>query len=138
MPELNELVERYVALWNEPDPGTRRDAIRELWTEDGAQLLAPPREITERAIAIGFDQTTLEARGHRALEARVARAHAEFVAPGDYRFRRAGDPARVGDAVKFAWEMVGVADDAPAATGLEFLVLDVRGRIRLDYQFIES
>jgi hypothetical protein len=75
MPELNELIERYVALWNEPDPGTRRDAIRELWTEDGAQLLAPPREITERAIA---------------------------------------------------------------ATGLEFLVLDVRGRIRLDYQFIES
>jgi len=138
MLEPDELINRYVALWNEPDPDVRREAIRELWAEDGAQLLAPPQEISQRASAIGFERTTLEARGHHALEARVARAHAEFVAPGEYRFRRAGDPAQVGDTVKFAWEMVGVADEAPAATGLEFLVLDVRGRIRLDYQFIES
>jgi hypothetical protein len=34
--------------------------------------------------------------------------------------------------------MVAVRDDAVAAVGLELLCLDVAGRIRLDYQFLES
>jgi hypothetical protein len=45
--------------------------------------------------------------------------------------------ARVGDAVKFNWEMVSTSGEV-AGVGLEFLVLDADGRIRLDYQFIES
>ncbi len=138
MSELNELIERYVAVWNEPDPAVRRDLIRELWADDGAQLLQAPQEIADSAAAIGFATPALQARGHRELEARVARAHAEFVAPGEYRFRPVDGAARLADVVKFRWEMVGTGDGAPAAAGLEFLVLDVRGRIRFDYQFIES
>ena len=30
-----ELADRYVALWNEPDPDQRRRMIAGLWTEDG-------------------------------------------------------------------------------------------------------
>ena len=48
-----------------------------------------------------------------------------------------GQAKRVADAVRFTWEMVS-GDGAVAATGLEFLVLAADGRIRLDYQFIES
>ena len=33
---LQQLVDRYVALWNEPDPDVRRHAIRALWAPDGA------------------------------------------------------------------------------------------------------
>jgi hypothetical protein len=33
--DLNELVSRYIAAWNEPDAGARRQAVAELWTEDG-------------------------------------------------------------------------------------------------------
>lgn len=138
MSELDELIERYVGMWNEPDPEVRRDVIRELWAEDGAHVLQPPRELSDAAASIGFQTPTLEARGHRALEARVARAYADWVAGGQYRFRPGRGAAQLGDVVKFGWEMVAAGDDAPTAAGLDFLVLDVRGRIRLDYQFIES
>jgi len=32
--EAEQLADRYVALWNEPDPERRRRMIAELWTED--------------------------------------------------------------------------------------------------------
>ena len=34
-----ELVDRYVAVWNEPDAELRRKAIHELWTQDGAHIV---------------------------------------------------------------------------------------------------
>ena len=37
-----DLVRRYVAVWQEPDAELRRKAVRELWAEDGAQVLQPP------------------------------------------------------------------------------------------------
>ena len=40
--------------------------------------------------------------------------------------------------VKFRWEMVSTTDGSVAGIGLEFLVIDADGRIRSDYQFIES
>jgi hypothetical protein len=72
MPTPTELVERYVALWNEPDPERRRATVRALWTEDGGQILHPPKELREQAAALGFFASVLEARGHAALEQRVA------------------------------------------------------------------
>lgn len=40
-----ELADRYLALWNEPDVDRRRRMIAELWTEDGRHFLQPPQEI---------------------------------------------------------------------------------------------
>jgi hypothetical protein len=79
----------------------------------------------------------LEVRGHRALEARVARSHEEFVASGQFTFRSQGDAARIGDVVKFHWEAID-ADGQVAGVRLDFLVLDDDGRIGVEYQFIES
>lgn len=134
-----ELVERYVAMWNTADPDSRRAAVRELWTHDGAHILQPPEAMLAEAKRIGFINPVLEASGHHALEARVTRAYEEFVASGEFRFRPRGDVMQIGDVVKFGWEMVSRAEagaDA-AATGVEFLLLDAQGRIRRDYQFIE-
>ena len=77
-------------------------------------------------------------RGHAELEVRVARTHAELVAPGVYAFKVADTavPLRVGEAVKFAWEMVAIADGAVAGGGTDVLLLAADGRIRRDYQFI--
>lgn len=47
MGDPKELADRYMALWNEPDPERRRAAIAELFTEDAAYLLQPPRELQE-------------------------------------------------------------------------------------------
>jgi hypothetical protein len=102
-----DLADRYVALWNEPDPDRRRTMVRERWCADAVQVLDPPEEIRERAAELGFPRTTLEARGHAALEMRIARAYESFVAPGAFVFRR------------------------------EFLILDAEDRIRSDHQFID-
>jgi hypothetical protein len=132
-----ELVERYVAMWNEPEPDTRRAMVRELWAADGAQILQPPRELLDRAAEIGFMNPALEAHGHHELEARVTRAHEEFIAPGEFHFRRRGEVTQLREVIKFRWEMVPAAGGEPAGIGLEFLILDPGGRIRTDYQFIE-
>jgi hypothetical protein len=132
-----DLVDRYVRVWNEPDAERRREAIATLWTEDGVQILQPPQQILQAAAVIGFIPT-LEARGYQALEARVTRAYEEFIAPGEFAFRPRDNVARLDDVVKFNWEMVPTSGGEAAGAGLEILILDPDGRIRIDYQFVEG
>jgi hypothetical protein len=47
--EPDEIVERYVELWNQPDAERRRAIIRELWTHDCAHILQAPQDIRDRA-----------------------------------------------------------------------------------------
>jgi hypothetical protein len=135
--DLKELADRYMAVWNEPDPQQRRKTITGLWTEDGVQVLQPPQEIRQTAAALGMTPT-LTARGHDALQVRVTRAYEEFIAPGEFSFRARDNAARLEDVVKFNWEMVRRSDGTVAAVGLGILVLGDDGRIRTDYQFIEA
>jgi hypothetical protein len=133
-----EFVDRYVALWNEPDPERRRAAIAALWTEDGAYILQPPQEMLEIAARPGIGLTAiLEARGHAALEARAASVYEEFVGRGAFSLRRRDGVKRVADVVKFGWEMVSQGGEV-AGVGVGILMLAPDGRIRCDYQFIES
>ncbi len=132
------VAERYVALWNEPDPDVRRTIIRELWAPAGEHILDPPQELRQAARALGFHAPTLEVRGYAAIETRAARAHEAFVAPGEYVFRARDNAARLRNIVKFNWEMVSTATGKVEGVGLEVLVLDGEGRISIDYQFIEG
>ncbi len=134
---INALVDRYVALWNEPDDEARRRTIADLWAHGGRHVLDAPDELRAAAAAIGFARLELEASGHEELAFRAATAYREFVAPGAHRFRSTGDAARLGDVVKFTWHMVQVASGDVVAVGTELLHLDASGRIVLDQQFIE-
>lgn len=118
--ELNRVANRYVAVWNEPDPHRRRTAIAELWTPDGAYI-----------------DPSAEDRGYGEIESAVTRAFDEFVAKG-YVFRSANNADGHHNAVRFNWEMVPAGGGAVAAVGFDFFVLDDDGRIRADYQFIET
>ena len=138
MRDADEIANRYVALWNEPDPNQRRVAIAELWTDDGVHILQPPQEIREMAARPGIGLTaSLEARGHAALEARATSAYEAFIASGEFSFRRRGNAERLADVVTFNWEMVARSGEA-VGSGLEFLVLAPDGRIGRDYQFIKT
>jgi hypothetical protein len=132
-----EIADRYLAVWNEPDAGARRRSVEELWVEDGVHLLEPPEEIVKRASEIGVT-AVLEARGYDALTARVRRAYEEFVAPGEYEFVRHGEAARLQDLVKLRWAMVPAGGGEALAIGIDLLLLAPDGRIQTDYQFIES
>jgi len=136
--DLKTLTDRYIAIWSESDPERRRAAVRQLWSPDGVHVLQPPQAMRQAAEGLGFDRLVLEARGHDALESRVARAYEEFVAPGAFVFRSRGDADRLHDVVKFRWEMVSRSDGDVAGAGLEILLLGADGRIVRDYQFIEG
>ncbi len=118
MSELNQLVNRYMALWHEPDAELRRQSITELWVEDGAQFTRL-REI----------------RGYQALVERVSTAYEKFVKTEGFLFRLSSDVDAHHNAVKFTWEMVPAAGGEAAAVGTIFLLLSDDGRIHLDYQF---
>ncbi|GIF53735.1 hypothetical protein DFJ67_1815 [Asanoa ferruginea] len=130
-----DLADRYIAQWTEPDAARRRAAIEALWARDGRHILQPPAEIREIAATLGFDHSTLEAQGYDAIEVRVTRSYEEWVAKGGFTFRPRAGAVRLDGVVKFGWEMVSVETEEPAGGGLEVLVLDDDGRIKADYMF---
>jgi hypothetical protein len=61
---------------------------------------------------IGFEAPKLEIQGYAAIEARVARAHEDFVASGQLFFRARDNAVQLRNLVKFNWEMVATATGA--------------------------
>src|SRR5262249_7536908 len=118
-PDLDLLIERYVAQWHEPDAAARRRRIEEIWAPDGAN----------------FTKSS-EVRAHGALGARGRAAYDRGVGDGGWVFRpRHVDWHR--GAGRFVWDMAARTDGRVVSVGTEFLLLASDGRIREDYQFIE-
>ncbi len=115
---LNQLAERYVAVWNDPDPESRRRQIAELWTQNGANLT-----------------DSIEARGHDALAARIEQSHNKWIRDAGMIFRSCGNATGHHNAVKFNWDMAPAGGGEPVAIGFDFLILSEDGRIIDDYQF---
>jgi hypothetical protein len=115
-PRTTEIVARYVAVWSEPDPGSRRAAIAGLWAPDGAE----------------FVEGT-QFRGHQELDARITHAYQEFVASGRYTVTSTSDVTRHDGIVTFTIQLTAPGGEvAWAARVILFLAGD--GRIREDYQ----
>ena len=133
-----QLADRYMALWSEPDADRSRRMIAELWTEDGSQILQPPQEMREIAAGPGIGMAaTLEARGHSELEARATASYDHWVGSEGLSFRGREDVERLGDVVKFHWEAVA-EDGSTAAAGLNVLVLAADGRVQRNYTFVDG
>jgi hypothetical protein len=114
--DTTAIVTRYLAVWNEPDPGTRRAAIEDIWMPDATEFVHE-----------------VQHHGYEGLEARVASPYKAFVADGKYTIEGAGDVTRHDDIVMFTVQLVtpdGVVDFATRV----FLLLGDDGRIREDYQ----
>ncbi|MFE0376114.1 hypothetical protein ACFW1M_11100 [Streptomyces inhibens] len=116
--DVDQFVDRYIAVWNEPDPVARRRRIAEVWAADAVEL-------------------TPEARyqGLEALEERVTSAHNQLVRDGGYLFRSAGDATAHHGAISFTTHMIPAAGGDIAWIGRAFAALDEDHRIRYEYQF---
>jgi hypothetical protein len=115
-PRTAEIAARYLAVWSEPDPGSRRAAIAALWAPDGAE----------------FVEGT-QFRGHDELDARIAHAYQQFVAEGTYAVTSADDVSRHGDIVTFTIQLTTPGGEVAWAARV-FLLLNSGGLIQEDYQ----
>lgn len=117
---MTELIDRYIAVWNEPDAAKRDAAIAGIWREDAFSA-----------------SVANEYAGRAAIAARVRRTYDDFVAGQRFLFRAVGDGEIHHDGMRIRWEM-GPADGGPAVSGgVQFLILDAQGLVRYDYQFID-
>lgn len=115
---LQQFVERYMAVWNEADAGLRYKSITELWAEDGTQITR-----------------AREVHGHQALFERISTNYETFVKNQGFLFKLSDKVDSHHNAMKLTWEMVPVNGGEAAGAGLILLLLHDDGRIRLDYQF---
>jgi hypothetical protein len=110
----SEFVARYVEVWNNPSQAE----IQQLWAPDAIH-------------AIEIDRW----QGHKEIEVRVTDAYKEFVQPGEYLFKPAGDAETHNNATKFTATMVRTTTGSIEWTGTVFLLFDDNGQIKYDYQF---
>ncbi len=115
----HDLIERYVAMWNETDPNQRQERVAELFTQT----------------AIRYNPVAIQ-HGREAIAEAVNTSHERFIAKG-FRFRALDNALAHHDVIKFSWEMID-SNSAVDSIGTTFLLLDPDQRIRLDYQFTEK
>ena len=115
--ELEQLIDRYIAIWNATDPDHRRDLIARTWSEDASYL-----------------DPLLQGDGPDGIDAMVQSVQERF--PG-HRFRRTGALDAHHDRVRFAWELAADGQP-PLVAGVDFGVLSPDGRLRSVTGFLDQ
>ncbi|MDA3627874.1 nuclear transport factor 2 family protein [Saccharopolyspora sp. WRP15-2] len=112
-----ELLDRYLATWNERDADKRRAMVDDLFAPEGT-----------------YTDPLADVRGREAIDATIAAVQAQFP---DFAFR-AGE---VFDAhhhiARFTWEL-GPADAEAPIIGFDVAVLDDNAQIRQVHGFLDK
>jgi SnoaL-like domain len=109
MSNINEVVVRYVAAWNERDSRRRRDLIASTWREDGI-----------------YRDAHRHGEGHEAIDAMIDAAQRQF--PGYRLALKSGIEAHNGYA-RFSWAAGGTPDAPLYLGGTDFVVVADDGRL---------
>jgi hypothetical protein len=117
----NELVDRYVAMWNERDSDVRRKLIEELFAED--------------AVYVMFSRDPMH--GHDDIAEQIDFAHKLYFDRG-FVFKSSNNADGHHNLVKFDWVLVSSETAELESLGFDFFVLDDDGRISQDYQFLSK
>lgn len=118
MSNVNEIVVRYLAAWNEREPGKRRELVAKTWTDDGTYVDA-----------------ARDGKGHDALDAMIATAQEHF--PG-YRLNLVSGIEAHHDCLRFSWAAGGTADAPLFIKGTDFVTLDGDGRMKSVVGFTDA
>jgi hypothetical protein len=113
---LHDLVDRYLAAWNEADDARRGDLV--------ARTFAPGARYVDPMV---------QGEGHAAIAAMIRGVQTQY--PG-LTFVRTGTPDQHGRNVRFSWHL-GPAGAAPLAGGTDFAVLDADGRLATVTGFLD-
>jgi hypothetical protein len=111
-----QLIEKYIAAWNETDPASRRRLVDEVFAPDAAYT-------DPMAAVTGRDQ----------IAAMIAAAQGQFAG---LEFRLAGPVDAHHDIARFTWHL-GPRDAAPVVVGFDVAVI-AEGRIETVHGFLDK
>ena len=114
---MNEVIERYIACWNQTDPGLRRKLIDETWAADAS-----------------YTDPLGEAIGREAIDATIAAVQEQF--PG-FSFTLLGSVDSHHHQARFTW---GLGPDGvePVVVGFDVAVTGDDGRLATVLGFLDS
>lgn len=112
-----DVIDTYIATWNEGDPDKRRALIDQVWTDDG-------RYVDPLAVADGKD----------AIDATIAAVQEQFAG---LAFRLGGPVDAHHDLARFTWELGPTGAD-PVVIGFDVAVLGDDGRIQTVHGFLDK
>ncbi|WP_249997975.1 nuclear transport factor 2 family protein [Actinoplanes sp. M2I2] len=117
MSDFDALVDRYLAVWNEPDPVTRRKAVDDLFADD-----------------VRYVDPLAAVEGRAALDGLIGAVQQQF--PG-HTLTVGGPVDGHHDQVRFTWNLAAGAGD-PLVVGFDVAELDAGGRIRRVHGFLDK
>ena len=118
MLDIAEVVERYIAMWNEQDAGRRRELVARTLTDDATY-------VDPLAASEGVD----------GIAAMIGAVQGQF--PG-FRFRLAAGPELHHDRARFTWQLHPADGGEPVATGTDYCTVADDGRLRHVTGFLEQ
>lgn len=116
MPDPQEVVETYIQIWNEAEPGRRRTLVAQALTEDATYV-----------------DPLMTGEGIDGINEMVAGAQQQF--PG-HRFTLVSGPDAHHDRVRFTWSLLADGGEQ-VAVGVDFATLAGDGRLRSVTGFLE-
>jgi hypothetical protein len=111
---MDDLVCRYIDVWNEKDPAARRATIEALWT-DGGRYVDP----------------LVDVKGHESIDSMIGAVQTQFP---EFVFRLKPGVDAHHDVARFGWEL-GPAGGEAVIVGIDVMVLAADGRINDVYGF---
>ena len=113
---MTELIQTYLACWNEQDPMLRREMLDANWA-DQARYVDP----------------LVEVRGRDGIAATIAAVQGQF--PG-FAVTAAGPADAHPNQVRFTWNL-GPAGAEPVVVGFDVIETDAQGRIQTVLGFLD-
>ena len=114
---MQEIIERYLAAWNETDPARRRSLVDALWAEDGS-----------------YTDPLADVRGREAIDGLIGAVQQQF--PGLVFTLGGAVDAHHGQA-RFTWHL-GPGGGEPIVIGFDVAVLNGGGQIGSVYGFLDK
>jgi hypothetical protein len=118
MLDIAEVVELYIAMWNEQDAERRRALVARTLTEDATYV-----------------DPLVASEGVDGIAAMIGAVQGQF--PG-FRFRLAAGPDLHHDRVRFTWQLHPGDGGEPVATGTDYCTVAGDGRLRHVTGFLEG
>ena len=104
-----DIVDHYLAAWNERDPARRRDLVARTWTKDGSYVDPARRADGQDAISDMIGEAQSHFPGHSLTLRGAGQAHA--------------------DRLRFSWSLAPDGGGAPVLFGADFAFVAADGRL---------